>query len=677
MTRLARIAFAVLVLATLGAFVVTQKLKSSPPLVVRPHIWTVFSPAPDARVRRARISFWIVHADDVSVSIVDDEGTIVRRLDDGRHLPSRQRLELWWNGRTDGGAVARDGVYRVRVALLHQGRTIDLAPSIRLDTRPPRPLVTDVTPHAGDGPAFLPQHGVSAVTIHVKGTEGRSARVLIYRTDVTPPRRVGQLHIPFHRHTVTWDGTLGGEPAPPGTYLMGLLVADRPGNPGTFPRRLPDAPGYAAGPLPGHAGVTVRRLAAAPPLTPVDAGKVAVVLVDARGHGYDWALRRAGDPRVLAHGGGDGARLRVRTPRGQSGLYELTVSTPPAAPARRRGKRGRRAAAPATGPRYRTTVPLVVRATQPRDVLVVLPALTWQGENPVDDDGDGIPNTLDATTPAGRRATALLARPFAHGMPAGIAAHEGALLRFLDANLLRYDLTTDVALATNDGPPLGSAHGVVLAGDERWITPQLRDKLRRYVRDGGTVWSLGTDSLRRTVRLDGGVLRAPAPPQATDALGGRPRQPLERPKEPAAITAYEMGTHGLFEGTSGSFPGYDAYENARRRAPRRETRRRRRRRGRRPRDRLLDARQRPRDPHRPAPARRPGRRRRPRRRRARAALVRAAAPLNDRRPPGEDAAGVAYFVREPARTMPGGMPLSSARGRAACARPARTFRPCA
>ena len=31
--------------------------------------------------------------------------------------------------------------------------------------------------------------------------------------------------------------------------------------------------------------------------------------------------------------------------------------------------------------------------------LVVLPALTWQGVNPVDDTGDGLPNTLRAGTP--------------------------------------------------------------------------------------------------------------------------------------------------------------------------------------------------------------------------------------------------------------------------------------
>lgn len=542
MTRLARVAFALLVLATLGAFVVTQKLKSAPPLVVRPQLSAVFSPTPHARVRRARISFWIVNDDDVSVSLVDAGGQIVRRLVDGRHLPARKRLTLWWDGREDDGAVAPDGPYKVRVALLGEGRTIDLEPPIQVDTRPPRPLVTDVTPHAGDGPAFLPQRGDAAVTIHARGLEGRSAKVLIYRTDVTPPRRVGELPIAFGARTATWDGTLGGRPAPPGTYLMGLLAADRSGNVGTFPPRLPDAPGAAPlgqiPSLPTHAGVTIRRLAAAPPLTPVAAGRVAVVLVDARGLPYAWALRRFGDPRVVVRGEGRGARLRVRTPHGQTGLFELTLAT----------KRGG----------WRTTVPLVVRASAPRSILIVLPALTWQGENPVDDDGDGVPNTLDA----GPRASALLTRPFADGMPADVAAQEGPLLEFLDGDLLRYDLTTDVALATGAGPALAGHGGVVLAGDFRWITPALRGQLAAYVRGGGRVWSLGTDSLRRAVQLAGGELRAPSPPQATDALGARPQQPLAHASagETATMTAYQEGRLGLFVGTSGAFGGYDSYE---------------------------------------------------------------------------------------------------------------------
>jgi hypothetical protein len=139
---------------------------------------------------------------------------------------------------------------------------------------------------------------------------------------------------------------------------------------------------------------------------------------------------------------------------------------------------------------------------------------------------------------------------------------EGALLRFLDDSLLRYDLTTDAALSTGDGPPLGGHSGVVLAGDARWITPELRGKLRRYVRSGGHVWSLGVDALRRTVRLDGGTLSTPSAPGATDALGARPRQPLVRADVPggATITVFDDGELGLFEGTSGSFAGYDEYE---------------------------------------------------------------------------------------------------------------------
>jgi hypothetical protein len=281
--------------------------------------------------------------------------------------------------------------------------------------------------------------------------------------------------------------------------------------------------------------VTIRYLAAAPPLAPVQAGKVATVLVDARGRPYRWALRRFGEPRVLARGLDRGARLRVRAPRGQSGLCVLTLES-----------RG-----------HRAEVPLAVRTAQPRAVLVVLPALTWQGTNRVDDDGDGLPNTLDD----GPRASVRLARPLGPALPAGLRAHEGALLRFLDRDLLRYDLTTDAALANGAGPVLADHRGVALAGDERWITPQLRALLRVYVRGGGRVWSLGTDSLRRSVRLAGGELTRPSPPRIADALGARPRQPLERPAQPATIVNYASDSSlDLFADTGGAFSGYDAYE---------------------------------------------------------------------------------------------------------------------
>jgi hypothetical protein len=530
-TRLARVVFAALVVATIGAFFVTQKLKSSPPLVVRAVVYKVFSPDRDARVRKAKVSFFIIRGDTVNVSIVDREGRIVRTLLDGYHLAKRVRITRWWNGRTDGGSIVPDGHYRVRIALIHQGRTIDLAQTIEVDTRAPRPRVVSVEPGAADGPAFLPRDEVDAVTVRVGGVEQRGSRVQVWRTDVDPPRIVAQLRIPFGEDTARWDGTIDGEPAPAGTYLMGVLVADRSGNAGTFPRQVPPRDGH----VDGHAGVTIRYLAAAPPLAPVQAGKVAMVFVDARGSSYRWALRRWGGGAVLAHGRATSARLRLRVPRGQSGLHVLTL----------------------IAGEHRLSVPLVVRAVQPRSVLVVLPAMTWQGVARLDDDGNGMPDALDL--PA-LRPSVRLARPFTR-LPGSLRDGEGALLTFLDASLMRYDLTTDAALATREGPTLQGHAGVVLAGDERWVTPGLRRQLRTYVRAGGRVWSLGVGSLRQGVGLDRGQLLAPTPPETTDALGARPRQPLVRPDVPATITIdLDDPSLGLFAGTGGSFAGYDVYE---------------------------------------------------------------------------------------------------------------------
>jgi len=534
-TRAARIVFALLVVATLGAFVVTQKLKSGPPVIVRPEVSVVFSPVSreKPRARRARISFWLPKADDVQVSIVDRDGRIVATVADGVHVPKKVRKTWFWNGRTKDGGRAPDGYYRVRVALLGQGRNADL-PDIRigLDTKPPKPRVTSIRPEESAGPAFLPQRDLHAVTVNVRGTEGRRAELQLWRTDVTPARIVGRIPIEARSASVEWDGTIDGRPAPAGTYLMGIEVADRAGNVGTFPAVQPPR----SGAVKGRAGVTVRYLAAAPPLAPVQAGRVTTVRVDARGRRYTWALRRLGEPRVLARGRGDDSRLRLRAPRGQAGLHVLTIATRD----------------------HRTQVPLVVSAPVDRRVLVVLPALTWEGLNPVDDDGDGMPNLLDG---AGRDSSVRLGRPLAQGMPASVATQEGALLRFLDADLLRYDLTTDAALAAGVGPSLDGYRAAILAGDSRWITPQLRRQLRARVEQGGRIWSLGTDALRRTVRLDDGLLSHAGGPLPTDALGARPQQPLvtAEPGETFSLTAFQPGP--VLAETDGYFSGYDAYES--------------------------------------------------------------------------------------------------------------------
>ena len=64
----------------------------------------------------------------------------------------------------------------------------------------------------------------------------------------------------------------------------------------------------------------------------------------------------------------------------------------------------------------------------------------------MDDDGDGVPDTLDT---AGH---ARIARPFAgDGQPPAFATQESPLLRLLDRPRQRYDIQTDYAVAAREG----------------------------------------------------------------------------------------------------------------------------------------------------------------------------------------------------------------------------------
>jgi len=203
-------------------------------------------------------------------------------------------------------------------------------------------------------------------------------------------------------------------------------------------------------------------------------------------------------------------------------------------------------------------VPVAVRARRGgARVLVVLPAITWQGLNPVDDDADGFPDTLDDA-----RAVPL-SRPFAGGRPpVGFGSEVAPLLSFLASSNLRYDLTTDVALAAGRGPGFGGHGGVVLAGSERWFTEDLDRRLRAYVEGGGRVASFGTDALRRTVALTPSQLAGPSPPQETNVLGEQ-TGPASSAAAPLVVNPGD--TLGLFSSTDGFVGLFTRFEVSSRR----------------------------------------------------------------------------------------------------------------
>ena len=71
-------------------------------------------------------------------------------------------LSLSWDGRTDAGSVAPDGLYRVRISLRHEGRSVTVQEQMILDTTPPKPVVTAVTPAVtGSAPAPFRASAVS------------------------------------------------------------------------------------------------------------------------------------------------------------------------------------------------------------------------------------------------------------------------------------------------------------------------------------------------------------------------------------------------------------------------------------------------------------------------------------------------------------------------------------
>lgn len=489
MTRGARVVFALLVGATFAAFFVAQRVKATPSVVVSFRHNTICSPNGDGRHDACIVSFRLKHADDVTVQVLGSGGDPVRTLAASQTLPGFRRFRMNWDGRTDAGARAPDGLYRFRVNLRRGGRAIDIPGTLRLDTTPPRPVVAGIGPQPGT-PELFPDPAGRPLSIRVS-TPARTipTEVSIYRTDPAPARllKLASLH---GSGTVTWDGTVNGRRVRPGTYVVGLRTRDRAGNEGTSPGPLPPRAPFGR-PLPGHAGITVRYLGVQTPLEPVVAGQPVTFGVDARREPYAWSVRRVGRSRPRARGRGARAGLVVRAPRGVSGAYVLQVRTA----------------------RHTTSVPFVVQALRRRPVLVVLPAILWQGLNPADDDGDGEPNTL------ARGVSVLRDRVLVQGLPGDLVGRVGPLLAFLDRQGLRYDLTSDLALAAGDGAQPAGHAGVLLAGDERWLPLRAQLALRRYVRGGGKLASFGVDSLRRQVRLTARRLTDPTAPSAADALG--------------------------------------------------------------------------------------------------------------------------------------------------------------
>jgi len=514
-----RVLFAVLVLATAGAFLASQLLKGEEPLVLRfEREPKSFSPTARGVVDRARVGFVLREPTQVTFSIVDSEGAEVRRLIDSRRLPGDEELFFDWDGRDDERRVVPDGVYRLRVVREGQGRAVTSGRRVRVDTKPAELAISKATPN------LLPVPGTGRlVRVRFRGLRTAEASFRVLRTGKGSPREVARFRADGRR-TGLWNGKVGGRAAPEGEYVFEVSARDRAGNLGRsrLRRGVRDT------------AVAVRGPTLAAPPDVVSAGSRAEVTAEGVRRGSPYSVRPVGEGPPLLSGRVREGALPLRVPRGaRTGLYIVRVRS-----------RDRTASAPlavAGSPRR--------GASGPRP-LVVLPVVGWQGENPFDNVFDGFPHDLGSS----RRTT--LYRPYSGGLPRGVRTQAAPLLAFLDRSRLPYDLTTDVALSEDSGPSLANAPAAVIAGDARWHDPALARRLRRYVDEGGRVALFGADSLRRPVRVKGNFISDPGGRRAVDPFGER-TELVATGEAPMRVQRRGLG---LFRGTDqlvGSFTRFE------------------------------------------------------------------------------------------------------------------------
>ncbi len=530
MTRLAQLVFALLVVATGAAFFLAQELKTSDPVLLSFRLGSeAISPNGDGRFERQRITFRLKRSELIDVAVVDQRGDSVRELVSGVQLPAYRTIApLIWNGRDENGKVAADGRYRIRVTLRREGRSLVVPKSFRVDDTPPRITVAAIGPSSGPGPELLDRSDGQPAQIHLN-TAARDGRLLIFRTAPLPTEQVAELPIAQGSNRASWDGRASdGRPVAPGTYLV---VAQRRDSAGVLGSSVPlDGEGIPitvyGQRLPGRGGITVRPIAARPPLLPTTAGSGAGVVVEANGQRFSWTLSQLG--KSASQRGRSSASVVRLKPRGKASSLMLFTA-----------KRGA----------LRASVPVAIDDARSHPVLVVLPLITWQGRNPVDDDGDGEPNLLTTGGPA------KLSRVLGTPLPARFVVQEQPIMKWLARSRYGYDLTTDYGIASGRGPKLAGHSGVLLAGDTVWLPPAAARKLRSFVIAGGTLVEAGTDSLLRSVSLTKKAnLIDPLPPASADIFGSR--------LEPPAVGNFDITAGddqiGLFKGTSGLFNNYSA-----------------------------------------------------------------------------------------------------------------------
>jgi hypothetical protein len=286
-----------LLVATAAAFAITERLKlTKSALMPGTKVLHTFSPTCGCARSHENIVLVLRRRDTVDVSIVDSHRQEVATLVSGvtlRRGPARIR----WDGNTDAGRRAPDGLYQVKAHFATQHQTIVLPTKIALDTQPPKVVSVQANRYA-----FSPDGDKQADFVRLTYVLSKPARLTVFLGG----HRVLKTYLHPQRGSTTWSGKLpNGRLLRQGTYTLLVGALDLAGNSTPAADRV-------------RVRVRLRYIALAATRITAKAGKRFEIGVSTDALRYHWQLGKQ-------QGRNAGGVLHLRAP-GKRGTYTLTVT---------------------------------------------------------------------------------------------------------------------------------------------------------------------------------------------------------------------------------------------------------------------------------------------------------------------------------------------------------------